>query len=74
MSPTLILVTVIIAVALFFDFVNGFHDAANSVATVVATRVLHASPGGDVGCDVQFVSASAMAREWRRPSARAWSV
>ena len=40
MSPTLILVTVIIAVALFFDFVNGFHDAANSVATVVATRVL----------------------------------
>ena len=40
MSPTLILVAVIIAVALFFDFVNGFHDAANSVATVVATRVL----------------------------------
>ena len=40
MSPTLILVVVIIAVALFFDFINGFHDAANSVATVVATRVL----------------------------------
>jgi PiT family inorganic phosphate transporter len=36
----LILVIVIIAIALFFDFVNGFHDAANSVATVVATRVL----------------------------------
>jgi len=30
----------IIAVALLFDFINGFHDAANSVATVVATRVL----------------------------------
>jgi len=29
-----------IAVALFFDFVNGFHDAANSIATVVGTRVL----------------------------------
>jgi len=27
-------------VALAFDFVNGFHDAANSIATVVATRVL----------------------------------
>ena len=40
MSPLLILVIVIIAIALFFDFVNGFHDAANSVATVVATRVL----------------------------------
>jgi PiT family inorganic phosphate transporter len=30
----------IIAVALFFDFSNGFHDAANSIATVVSTRVL----------------------------------
>jgi PiT family inorganic phosphate transporter len=30
----------VIAVALVFDFVNGFHDAANSIATVVATRVL----------------------------------
>src|SRR5574338_158952 len=31
---------VAILVALFFDFVNGFHDAANSIATVVGTRVL----------------------------------
>jgi inorganic phosphate transporter, PiT family len=30
----------VIGVALLFDFVNGFHDAANSIATVVATRVL----------------------------------
>jgi PiT family inorganic phosphate transporter len=29
-----------ILVALFFDFVNGFHDAANSIATVVGTRIL----------------------------------
>ncbi len=34
------LVAVIILIALIFDFVNGFHDAANSIATVVATRVL----------------------------------
>jgi inorganic phosphate transporter, PiT family len=34
------LVLLIICIALLFDFVNGFHDAANSVATVVATRVL----------------------------------
>lgn len=39
MSP-LTLAILIIAVALMFDFLNGFHDAANSVATVVATRVL----------------------------------
>lgn len=40
----LLLVTVIalVALALVFDFTNGFHDAANSVATVVATRVLPA--------------------------------
>ena len=37
------LVVIIILVALAFDYVNGFHDAANSIATVVATRVL--SPG-----------------------------
>ncbi|MFY9586891.1 MAG: inorganic phosphate transporter [Actinomycetota bacterium] len=30
----------IIAIALFFDYTNGFHDAANSIATVVSTRVL----------------------------------
>lgn len=40
MNPTLILVSVIIAAALIFDFINGFHDAANSIATVVSTRVL----------------------------------
>ncbi len=31
---------VIIFLALAFDFINGFHDAANSIATVVSTRVL----------------------------------
>jgi PiT family inorganic phosphate transporter len=40
MPPPLLLVAVIIFVALAFDFINGFHDAANSVATVVSTRVL----------------------------------
>ncbi|XYH93027.1 inorganic phosphate transporter [Sorangium sp. So ce1128] len=33
-------VIAIIVVALVFDFINGFHDAANSIATVVSTRVL----------------------------------
>ena len=33
-------VIVIVLVALVFDFINGFHDAANSIATVVSTRVL----------------------------------
>src|SRR5512143_1730338 len=36
----LAIVVLLIAVALAFDFLNGFHDAANSIATVVSTRVL----------------------------------
>ena len=43
MDPTLLLVILIVAVALVFDYINGFHDAANSIATIVATRVL--TPG-----------------------------
>ena len=34
------LLYVIIGLALIFDFINGFHDAANSIATVVSTKVL----------------------------------
>ncbi|MCE5315370.1 MAG: inorganic phosphate transporter [Armatimonadota bacterium] len=37
---SLALVITIIVVALIFDFLNGFHDAANSIATIVATKVL----------------------------------
>ena len=36
-------VTSLVVIALVFDYINGFHDAANSIATVVSTRVL--SPG-----------------------------
>ena len=40
MNTGLVLVAATVAVALIFDFLNGFHDAANSIATVVSTRVL----------------------------------
>src|SRR5216110_3206149 len=43
MDTNLLAVIALIGVALAFDFLNGFHDAANSIATVVSTRVL--SPG-----------------------------
>lgn len=43
MSHEITYVLVIVAVAFAFDFINGFHDSANSIATVVSTRVL--SPG-----------------------------
>ena len=43
MDTNLALVVLVVGVALVFDYINGFHDAANSIATVVSTRVL--SPG-----------------------------
>ena len=43
MDPNLLAVVALIFVALVFDYINGFHDAANSIATVVSTRVL--TPG-----------------------------
>jgi len=43
MDTTLLLVAIVIVVALLFDYINGFHDTANAIATVVATRVL--TPG-----------------------------
>jgi len=42
-SPTIWIVAGIVFTALVFDYLNGFHDAANSIATVVSTRVL--TPG-----------------------------
>ena len=42
-GASLYVIVALIAVALIFDFLNGLHDAANSIATVVSTRVL--SPG-----------------------------
>ncbi len=41
--PDIYIISAIILTALIFDYINGFHDAANSIATVVSTRVL--SPG-----------------------------
>src|SRR5215207_3377975 len=43
MDLTLLSVLALIVFALIFDYINGFHDAANSIATVVSTRVL--TPG-----------------------------
>src|ERR1041384_3999325 len=40
MTATFYFVLLLVALALVFDYINGFHDAANSIATVVSTRVL----------------------------------
>src|SRR5213083_3329174 len=51
-SPTFLIAVGLILTALTFDFLNGFHDAANSIATVVSTRVL--SPGQAVVWEAFF--------------------
>ncbi|MBV9156883.1 MAG: inorganic phosphate transporter [Acidobacteriaceae bacterium] len=51
------LVVLIICIALIFDFVNGFHDAANSVATVVATRVLNPVQAVGMAAAFNFLAA-----------------
>ena len=56
-STTLLPVVIIIGIALAFDFVNGFHDAANSIATVVSTRVLTPLQGVVWAASFNFISA-----------------
>ena len=48
------LLIVIIVLSLLFDYINGFHDAANSIATIVSTRVLTPLPGCALGRGVQL--------------------
>jgi PiT family inorganic phosphate transporter len=57
MDSTILLVILIIVIALGFDFVNGFHDAANSIATVVATRVLSPAQAVVWAAGFNFVAA-----------------
>ena len=57
MDSATLLVVLVIVVALTFDYINGFHDAANAIATVVATRVL--SPGKAVAWAAWWNFASA---------------
>src|SRR5213595_3063906 len=47
----------LIFVALLFDYINGFHDAANSIATVVSTRVLSPGKAVDWAAFFNFVAA-----------------
>jgi inorganic phosphate transporter, PiT family len=52
-GPILVVYGAIVA-ALFFDFVNGFHDAANSIATVVGTRVLRPLQAVSIAATANF--------------------
>jgi PiT family inorganic phosphate transporter len=59
MEPLFLLLVIIIALALAFDYINGFHDAANAIATVVATRVLSPKTAVLFGAVLNFAGAMA---------------
>lgn len=57
MTAAVWFVFLIILVALIFELINGFHDAANSIATVVATKVLTANQGIAIAAVFELVGA-----------------
>jgi PiT family inorganic phosphate transporter len=59
---------------LVFEFINGFHDTANSIATVVATKVLTPMQAVGLAASMNLIGALAGARRWPRPSPAAWST
>ena len=57
MSITIIMLVTVIIVALAFEYINGFHDAANAIATVVSTKVLSARNAVMFGASLEFIGA-----------------
>ena len=66
------LVVIIIIIALIFDFLNGFHDSANSIATIVSTRVLTPRKAVMWAAFFNLVAAFASMFISRKHSARDW--
>ncbi|TAL36852.1 MAG: inorganic phosphate transporter [Alphaproteobacteria bacterium] len=59
MDATLLMLCLVVGLALVFDFINGFHDAANAIATVVSTRVLRPVTAVCFGAVLNFAGAMA---------------
>lgn len=57
MATTLIILTAVIIIALVFEYINGFHDCANAIATVVATKVLSPKRAVMFGASLEFLGA-----------------
>ena len=57
MSLVMIILTLTIVVALVFEFINGFHDCANAIATVVSTKVLSPKQAVLFGASLEFIGA-----------------
>src|SRR5678809_833493 len=57
MTAAVYFVFLVVLVALIFELINGFHDAANSIATVVATKVLTAGQGIAIAALFELIGA-----------------
>jgi PiT family inorganic phosphate transporter len=57
MDPALLLLIVAVVLTIGFDFINGFHDAANAIATVVSTRVMRPAHAVLYGAALNFIGA-----------------
>lgn len=57
MEPVMMLLFLVVALALVFDYINGFHDAANAIATVVSTRVMRPTTAVIYGGILNFIGA-----------------
>ena len=57
MTAAVCFVFLVVLIALIFELINGFHDAANSIATVVATKVLTANQGIAIAAIFELVGA-----------------
>jgi PiT family inorganic phosphate transporter len=57
METAVILLCVVVVLTLIFDFINGFHDAANAIATVVSTRVMRPTTAVLYGGILNFAGA-----------------
>lgn len=57
MTITILLLIAVIIVALTFEFINGFHDCANAIATVVSTKVLSPKQAVLFGASLEFIGA-----------------
>jgi inorganic phosphate transporter, PiT family len=57
MDSTLTVFVLVVVVAIIFDYINGFHDAANAIATVVSTGVLHVRTAVIIAALFNFIGA-----------------
>ena len=57
MTVSIVLLVLVVVGALVFEYINGFHDAANAIATVVSTKVLTPRQAVVYGATLEFTGA-----------------